>query len=177
MCASAWIFERFSQAVSWWCPLDSALYSFDRGTVVRKKNQVEHRLHGCMNFCANRGLTCKMYGESSKNRFCTSFQYDLQSAHLHEFSNGFRRQSAGAVLYKVHSQLGQMYSTSEEKSELQKFWSENQPCIENSNKRADYSRISAIFHARMHQIRKSETNLLFTQGITQNALSKNHDNH
>ena len=65
MCASAWIFERFSQAVSWWCPLDSALYSFDRGTVVRKKNQVEHRLHGCMNFCANRGLTCKMYGDSA----------------------------------------------------------------------------------------------------------------
>ena len=59
-----------------------------------------------------------MYGESSKNRFCTSFQYDLQSAHLHEFSNGFRRESAGGVLYKVHSQLGQMYSTSEEKSEL-----------------------------------------------------------
>ena len=58
-----------------------------------------------MNFCANRGLTCKMYGESSKNRFCTSFQYDLQSAHLHEFSNGFRRQSDGGVLYKVYSQL------------------------------------------------------------------------
>ena len=65
MCASAWIFERFSHAVSWWCPLDSALYSFDRGTVVRKKNQVEHRLHGCINFCANRGLTCKMYGDSA----------------------------------------------------------------------------------------------------------------
>ena len=65
MCASACFTKRFSQAVSWWCPLDSALYSFDRGTVVRKKNQVEHRLHGCMNFCANRGLTCKMYGDSA----------------------------------------------------------------------------------------------------------------
>ena len=78
---------------------------------------LEHHLHGCMNFCANRDLTCKMYGESSKNRFCTSFQYDLQSAHLHEFSNGFRRHSVGGVLYKVHSQLGQMYSTSEKKSD------------------------------------------------------------
>ena len=36
--------------------------------------------------------------------------------HLHEFSNGFRRQSGGGVLYKVHLRLGQMYSTSEEKS-------------------------------------------------------------
>ena len=86
---------------------------------------MEHRLHGCMNFCANRGLTCKMYGESSKNRFFTSFQYDLQSAHLHEFSNGFRRQAAGGVLWIVRSQLSQMYSTLEEKSELQKFSAEN----------------------------------------------------
>ena len=80
---------------------------------------LEHHLHGCMNFCANRDLTCKMYGESSKNRFCTSFQYDLQSAHLHEFSNGFRRQSGGGVLYNMHSRLSQTYSTSEEKSKLQ----------------------------------------------------------
>ena len=76
-------------------------------------------VHGCMNFCANRGLTCKMYGESSKNRFCTSFQYDPQSAHLHEFSNGFRRQPAGGVLLIVRSRLSQMYSTLEEKSELE----------------------------------------------------------
>ena len=80
-------------------------------------------VHGCMNFCANRGLTCKMYGESSKNRFCSSFQYDPQSAHLHEISNGFRRQSNGCVLYKVHSQLSQMYSTSEEKVEIKEFQS------------------------------------------------------
>ena len=66
-----------------------------------------------------------MYGRVLKIDFFTSFQYDPQSAHLHEFSNGFRRQSAGGVLYTVHSQLGQMYSTSEEKSELQKFGSEN----------------------------------------------------
>ena len=91
---------------------------------------MEHRLHGCMNFCANRGLTCKMYGESSKNRFCSSFQYDHQSAHLHEFSNGFRRQAAGGDLWIVRSQLSQMYSTLEEKSELQKFSAENQPSIE-----------------------------------------------
>ena len=76
-------------------------------------------MHGCMNFCANRGLTCKMYGESSKNRIYWSFQYDPQSAHLHGFSNGFRRQSAAGVLYKVHSQLTQTYSTSEEISKLQ----------------------------------------------------------
>ena len=56
-------FRRLSADDVLW--IVSALYSFDRGTVVRKKNQVEHRLHGCMNFCANRGLTCKMYGDSA----------------------------------------------------------------------------------------------------------------
>ena len=71
-----------------------------------------------------------MYGRVLKIDFFTSFQYDPQSAHLHEFSNGFRRQSAGGVLYKVRSQLTQMYSTLEEKSELQKFSAENQPSIE-----------------------------------------------
>ena len=74
--------------------------------------------------CQQRGLTCTMYWESSKKIFFTSFQYDPQSAHLHEFSNSFRRQSGGGVLYKLHSRLGQMYYTSEEKSELQKFWTE-----------------------------------------------------
>ena len=70
-------------------------------------------------FLCRHGLTCKMYGRVLKIDFFTSFQYDPQSAHLHEFSNGFRRQSAGGVLYKVHSQLSQTYSTSEEKSKLQ----------------------------------------------------------
>ena len=86
-------------------------------------------MHGCMN-CANReALHVRCIGRVLKN-FFTSFQYDPQSAHLHEFSNGFRRQSAGGVLYKVRSQLTQMYSTLEEKSELQKFSAENQPSIE-----------------------------------------------
>ena len=76
MCASAWIFERFSQAVSWWCPLDSALYSFDRGSVVRKKNQVEHHLHDFMIFSANRGLTCKMYGDSAAK--VNSYQFSVR---------------------------------------------------------------------------------------------------
>ena len=66
-------------------------------------------MHGCMIFCANRGLICKMYGESSKNRFYASFQYDPQSAHLHALPNGFRRQSAGGVLWIMHSQLSQTY--------------------------------------------------------------------
>ena len=46
MCASACFTKRFSQAVSWWCPPHSALYSFDSRTVVQKKNQEENRLHG-----------------------------------------------------------------------------------------------------------------------------------
>ena len=126
---------------------------------------MEHRLHGCMNFCANRGLTCKMYGESSKNRFCTSFQYDPQSAHLHEFSNGFRRQSAGGVLYKVHSQLGQMYITSEEKSELQQFWFENQPCIEKSNERSLLIFFSEFFMRACMRSGNLNQNAKFTQSL------------
>ena len=46
-----------------------------------------------------------MYGRVLKIDFFTSFQYDPQSAHLHEFSNGFRRQAAGGVLWIVRSQL------------------------------------------------------------------------
>ena len=121
MCASACFTKWFSQAVSWWCPLDSALYSFDRGTVVRKKNQVEHRLHGCMNFCANRGLTCKMYGRVLKIDFVPVFNTTSRARICMLCQTVF----AGCQLMmssgKCTLQFTETCSTSEEKKEWQQI--------------------------------------------------------
>ena len=97
MCASAWFFERFSQGVRWWCPLDYAFYSFDRGSVERQKNQAEHHLHDFMIFFANRGLTsyiqdvwgqcCEsqflsVFSTTSRARICMIFQTDFEGRQL-----------------------------------------------------------------------------------------------
>ena len=41
-----------------------------------------------------------------------TFRYDPQSAHLHGFSNGFRRQSGGGVFYKVGRYTGTIATAS-----------------------------------------------------------------
>ena len=122
MCASAWIFERFSQAVSWWCPLDSALYSFDRGTVVRKKNQVEHRLHGCMNFCANRGLTCKMYGDSAAK--VNSHQFSVRPPSAWIFKRFSQTVSCWCPLQSAFRSWVRLIVLQKKNLNYSKFWTE-----------------------------------------------------
>ena len=172
MRASAWIFKRFSQFISQWRPLQSAFYIFDNGSVERQKNQVEHHLHGCMNFCANRGLKCKMYGDSAAKVNSQKFSWTPPGR-------------ASACFAKRFSQTVSWWcpldSAFAAESDVQYFrrkiwitecWAENQPCIiiekqicvlvslyprttVDHSVRADCSRIFWVFHARMHQIRKS----------------------
>ena len=52
----------------------------------------------------------------------------------------------------------------------------NQPCIEKSDERSLLI-FFWIFHARMHEISKSETNQQFAHLFTQTAMSKTYDNH
>ena len=104
-------------------------------------------LHGCMNFCANRGLICKMYGESSKNRFCTSFQNDLQMlcASVHALPDGFRRLSADYVLWKVHLTVYWDVQYFREKIWITEILIWKSALYWKTLTRADYSRIFWVF--------------------------------
>ena len=110
-----------------------------------------------------------------------NFQYDPQSAHLHGFSNGFRRQSGAGVLYKVHSQLSQTYSTSEEKSELQISDLKISPLLK-THTSADYSWISEFFmracirSGNLEQIScLPSTDRLFAHSFAHSAMSRTYD--
>jgi len=139
-------------------------------------------------FCANRGLTGKMYGRVLKidfvpvfntiprARICMNFQTVFADTQLVVSSTRcIRSWVRCTVLQKKnlnYSNTGLIFKFTHSFAHT----AINQPCIEKSDERSFWF-FFWIFHARMHEIRKSETNLQFTHEFTQTALSKTYDNH
>ena len=72
-------------------------------------------MHGCMNFCANRGLTCKMYGRvlkidflpvfntTSRARICMNFQTVFADTQLVVFSTKCIRNSVRCTVLQKNN--------------------------------------------------------------------------
>ena len=130
----------------------------------------------CMNFCANRGLTCKMYGRvlkidfvpvfnrTSRARICMNFQTVFADSQLVLSSTKCIR---SWVRCTVLQKKNLNYRNSQLKISLV-LKNSNEGCLRNS---------FWIFHARMHEIRKSEPKSVKYAKFTQYALRKTEHYH
>ena len=126
-------------------------------------------------FCANRGLTCKMYGRVLK---IVLYQFSIRPP-----------ERASACIFKRFSQTLSWWcplqSAFAAGSDVQYFRRKIWITEVLIWKSALYWKIRRIwiyiffwiFHARMHEIRKSETNQQFAHRFAQTAMSKTYDNH
>ena len=141
------------------------------------ENQVQHRLHGCMNFCANRGLTCKMYGRVLKIDFVPVFNMIPRARICMNFQTVFADtqmvvSSTKCIRSWVRCTVGSYFR--------RKIWitaitglifkfthsfahtAINQPCIEKSNK-SEISIFSEFFmRACMRSVNLKQINSLLT---------------